>query len=266
MARATGYTKVMNFASNISSWRFSWRWKRCVCGGLAHGAGQWLGARSGSRMVIARGTRFVRPVFLSMCLPSLSSSSSTRFTRDRWRVELRFGADFEFKQACTIPSIGFEQADFLILVSGVVFRFHPATLPQPSERQRKRAGHVQAVDPLLRCERFIPRASQAHFPGGSNVLLQREVVWALALGSVNSVLPIQPLAAVAEDNGFNSTLLSHQDRPDRVAALFDLNSFGHGVGFDVLDLTLSALRRTDIACQTVPPHSRMDCRRVGNRA
>jgi hypothetical protein len=30
------------------------------------GAGQWLGARAASKMVVTRGTRFIRPVFLTM--------------------------------------------------------------------------------------------------------------------------------------------------------------------------------------------------------
>jgi hypothetical protein len=32
------------------------------------GVGQVLGARMGSRMVIARGTKFIRPVFISVVL------------------------------------------------------------------------------------------------------------------------------------------------------------------------------------------------------
>lgn len=67
LTRATGYTKVMNFASNLASLTFflvggDVRWPA----GLAMGAGQLLGARVGSRMVIARGTRFIRPVFLAV--------------------------------------------------------------------------------------------------------------------------------------------------------------------------------------------------------
>jgi uncharacterized membrane protein YfcA len=34
--------------------------------GLTMGAGQWLGARLGSHMVMTRGTKFIRPVFLAM--------------------------------------------------------------------------------------------------------------------------------------------------------------------------------------------------------
>jgi uncharacterized membrane protein YfcA len=69
MAKATGYTKVMNFASNISSLAlFLIGGNVLLAAGLTMGAGQWLGARLGSRMVITRGTKFIRPVFLSVVL------------------------------------------------------------------------------------------------------------------------------------------------------------------------------------------------------
>lgn len=69
MTRATGYTKVMNFASNISSLAlFLWGGNVLFTAGLVMGAGQWLGARLGAKMVIVRGTRFIRPVFLTMVL------------------------------------------------------------------------------------------------------------------------------------------------------------------------------------------------------
>jgi uncharacterized membrane protein YfcA len=69
MARATGYTKVMNFASNLSSLAFF------LLGGKVHfeaglvmGIGQLTGARIGAKMVIAKGTRFVRPIFIAVVL------------------------------------------------------------------------------------------------------------------------------------------------------------------------------------------------------
>lgn len=69
LTRATGYTKVMNFGSNISSLAlFLWRGNVWYAAGLLMGAGQFLGARIGSRMVIARGTCFIRPVFLVVVL------------------------------------------------------------------------------------------------------------------------------------------------------------------------------------------------------
>lgn len=69
MTRATGYTKVMNFGSNLSSLVFF-----LIVGkvrfamGLTMGVGQLVGARIGSRMVIARGTKFIRPVFLAVVI------------------------------------------------------------------------------------------------------------------------------------------------------------------------------------------------------
>jgi hypothetical protein len=67
MTRATGHTKVMNFASNISSLvLFLAGGKVLFIAGFVMGAGQLLGARLGARMVIARGTRFIRPFFLSV--------------------------------------------------------------------------------------------------------------------------------------------------------------------------------------------------------
>jgi hypothetical protein len=69
MTRATGYTKVMNFASNLSSLAFFLiGGKVYFAAGLTMGIGQLLGARIGSRLVIARGTKFIRPIFLTVVL------------------------------------------------------------------------------------------------------------------------------------------------------------------------------------------------------
>jgi hypothetical protein len=69
MTRATGYAKAMNFASNLSSLAlFLWGGNVCFAAGLTMGGGQILGARIGSRMVVARGTKFIRPVFVSVVL------------------------------------------------------------------------------------------------------------------------------------------------------------------------------------------------------
>jgi uncharacterized membrane protein YfcA len=63
--RATGYTKVMNFTSNIVSFLVF------VAGGhvlwlpgLVMAAGQITGARMGSGMAVAKGSSFIRPVFI----------------------------------------------------------------------------------------------------------------------------------------------------------------------------------------------------------
>jgi len=69
MTRATGYSKVMNFASNISSLAFFLLGGYvCFAVGLTMGVGQVLGAKIGSRMVITRGTKFIRPIFISVVL------------------------------------------------------------------------------------------------------------------------------------------------------------------------------------------------------
>jgi uncharacterized membrane protein YfcA len=69
MTKATGYTKVMNFTSNFASLVFftiggSVLWRE----GLVMGVGQFIGARIGARLVVSKGTRFIRPVFITMVL------------------------------------------------------------------------------------------------------------------------------------------------------------------------------------------------------
>jgi uncharacterized membrane protein YfcA len=69
LTRATGYTKAMNFASNLGSLIcFVWLGQVNYAAGITMGIGQLLGARIGARMVVARGSRFIRPVFLAVVL------------------------------------------------------------------------------------------------------------------------------------------------------------------------------------------------------
>jgi len=69
LTRATGYTKVMNFASNLSSLALFLLGRNVHPGaGLTMGVGQVLGARLGARLVVAKGTRFIRPIFLAVVL------------------------------------------------------------------------------------------------------------------------------------------------------------------------------------------------------
>ena len=66
---ATGHTKVMNLASNVASLAiFAMHDSLRLDVGAAMIAGQLLGARLGAGLVIARGARFVRPVFLAVVL------------------------------------------------------------------------------------------------------------------------------------------------------------------------------------------------------
>jgi uncharacterized membrane protein YfcA len=67
LTKATGYTKIMNFASNAASLGlFLWAGQVDYRAGLSMGVGQLIGAKVGSGMVVARGTKFIRPVFLSV--------------------------------------------------------------------------------------------------------------------------------------------------------------------------------------------------------
>ncbi len=69
LSKATANTKALNWASNLASLiLFLLARKVWFVAGLVMGAGQWLGARAGSRMVITRGTKFIRPVFLTMVI------------------------------------------------------------------------------------------------------------------------------------------------------------------------------------------------------
>ena len=64
---ATGITKVMNAASNVAALLlFLVLGKVHFTLGLVMGAGQIVGARVGSRLVVTRGARFVRPIFITM--------------------------------------------------------------------------------------------------------------------------------------------------------------------------------------------------------
>jgi uncharacterized membrane protein YfcA len=69
MMRATATTKVMNFTSNIVALVFFLAVGQVrFMEGLVMGGGQFLGARVGSRLVIKRGTAFIRPVFITVVL------------------------------------------------------------------------------------------------------------------------------------------------------------------------------------------------------
>jgi uncharacterized membrane protein YfcA len=67
LVRATANAKALNWASNVAALTlFLIAGKVWFAAGLIMGAGQWLGARAGSRMVTTRGTKFIRPIFLTM--------------------------------------------------------------------------------------------------------------------------------------------------------------------------------------------------------
>jgi uncharacterized membrane protein YfcA len=65
--KATGCTKVMNATSNVAALAlFLLHGSVWFAGGLTMGAGQLIGAKLGSGLVVKKGARFVRPVFLTM--------------------------------------------------------------------------------------------------------------------------------------------------------------------------------------------------------
>ena len=69
LVRATAQAKAMNFASNAGALLvFLVTGQAWFGAGLLMGAGQWLGARLGSRLVIRKGARLVRLVLIVVAL------------------------------------------------------------------------------------------------------------------------------------------------------------------------------------------------------
>lgn len=79
LRKATGYTKVMNFTSNIVSFVvFAIGGFVLWLPGIVMAAGQISGARLGSGMVVKRGTRFIRPVFIGIVILTTLKLLSSR--------------------------------------------------------------------------------------------------------------------------------------------------------------------------------------------
>ena len=69
LTRATAHTKIMNFASNIASLLvFLLGGQVVFAAGITMGVGQWVGARLGAGMVVRRGTKLIRPIFVCVVL------------------------------------------------------------------------------------------------------------------------------------------------------------------------------------------------------
>ena len=67
MIKATGITKVMNFTSNIVSLTLFIIGGNVIFKlGLIMGVGQLIGAKIGSSMAMKKGTKFIRPLFLTV--------------------------------------------------------------------------------------------------------------------------------------------------------------------------------------------------------
>jgi uncharacterized membrane protein YfcA len=69
LTKATAHTKLMNFTSNAASLAiFVIGGKTQFLAGLVMGAGQLLGAQLGARMVVTRGVKFIRPIFVLVAI------------------------------------------------------------------------------------------------------------------------------------------------------------------------------------------------------
>jgi hypothetical protein len=69
LTKATGYTKVMNFTSNIVSFFIFLAGGHVLfLAGASMAVGQIVGARIGSGLVVQRGARFIRPVFIAVVI------------------------------------------------------------------------------------------------------------------------------------------------------------------------------------------------------
>jgi uncharacterized protein len=72
LMKATGYTKVMNFASNIISFVvFFLGGHIWFAGGACMAVGQILGSRIGASLAIKRGARFIRPLYIMVVLATI---------------------------------------------------------------------------------------------------------------------------------------------------------------------------------------------------
>lgn len=67
LTRAAGFTRIMNFTSNIVSLTlFLLSGHVMFSLGLAMAAGQFIGAGAGAGMAVRRGARFIRPIFFAV--------------------------------------------------------------------------------------------------------------------------------------------------------------------------------------------------------
>jgi uncharacterized membrane protein YfcA len=72
LMKATGYTKVMNFASNIASLLlFLIGGQVWFVGGLMMAGGQIIGSRLGAGLAVKRGARFIRPLYIAVVLATI---------------------------------------------------------------------------------------------------------------------------------------------------------------------------------------------------
>lgn len=80
LKKATAHTKVFNFTSNIVALSaFFFAGQVVVSAGLAMGIGQMIGAYFGSRLVIRRGTGFVRVFFIIVVVATIGRLGYTTY-------------------------------------------------------------------------------------------------------------------------------------------------------------------------------------------
>lgn len=69
LSKATAYSKLLNFTSNIASLIFFIAGGKMLWSiGITMGCGQFIGARLGSKMVVAKGSKIIRPLLVTMSL------------------------------------------------------------------------------------------------------------------------------------------------------------------------------------------------------
>jgi len=69
LMKATAFTKVMNFTSNLVSFFMFWYGGFVLFGsGVAMAVGQMIGSQIGSVLVLKKGTNFIRPIFITMVM------------------------------------------------------------------------------------------------------------------------------------------------------------------------------------------------------
>lgn len=82
LKKATGYTKVMNFTSNVVSLViFMIGGYVIFIAGMIMAVGQIAGSKIGAELVIKRGVRFIRPIFISIVVLTTLKIIYDRFLR-----------------------------------------------------------------------------------------------------------------------------------------------------------------------------------------
>ena len=72
MTKAAGFTRIMNFTSNIVALLiFIIGSKVIYSAGLCMASGQIIGAFAGSRLAVRNGAKFIRPVFMTVILATI---------------------------------------------------------------------------------------------------------------------------------------------------------------------------------------------------